>query len=193
MDQPVIIYDYDKAWPAMYDAEVRAILSVIGDRVVAHEHVGSTAVPGMAAKPIIDIMIGVRNIEEDGPACIKALESLGYQYLPEYEVSIPERRFFRKRGPGGDITHHLHVVETTTEFWDLHIVFRDYLRAHPEARQEYAEEKRRLARQFMFNRPAYQDGKTEVIRRIEARALAERAAREQTARPKPRRTRLRTS
>ncbi len=79
----------------MFDREKAQILSVIGNRVTAIEHVGSTAVPGLGAKPIIDIMVGIHSLI-DAKDCIRPLESIGYEYVPEYEASMPERRYFRK-------------------------------------------------------------------------------------------------
>lgn len=176
MASPVIIVDYDKAWPAMYEAERARLLRELGSVIIAVEHVGSTAVPGLAAKPIIDIMAGVRHVD-DARACLPVLARMGYVYHPEFEALIPERRFFIKHGPDDARTHHLHIVEPGTEFWELHILFRDYLRAHRDVAEAYAQLKRRLAAQFAFNRPAYQDAKTDFIQAVEEKARAERRAR----------------
>ncbi len=173
--EPVIIIDYDPAWPALYEGEKQALLDLLGDAIIAIEHVGSTAVPGLGAKPIIDIMAGVHCID-DAMAFIEPLKRLDYEYHPEFEAVIPERRFFIKVGPGDQRTHHLHIVEPTTEFWELHILFRDYLRAHPDVAKEYEALKRQLAAQFAFNRPAYQDAKTDFIKAVEVKARAEKVA-----------------
>lgn len=98
------------------------------------EHVGSTAVAGLAAKPIIDIQVGVASLD-DSTRIVAAVEALGYVYVPEFERELPNRRFFRRASPTGITTHHVHVVERTDhEWWDRHIWFRDWLRTHPEDR-----------------------------------------------------------
>jgi GrpB-like predicted nucleotidyltransferase (UPF0157 family) len=172
MQAPIVIVDYDPRWPEMFRAERDAILSATGPRLVAIEHVGSTAVPGLGAKPIIDIMAGVRRLAE-AAECIAPLAPLGYRYLPEYEALIPDRRFFRK-GPPGPITHHLHLVELGGDFWERHLLFRDYLRTHPEAAEAYYQLKRQMAARFSPDRNAYTDSKTQFIRSVEDRARRER-------------------
>lgn len=95
----VTICDYDLRWPLAFEDEKRAIIRAIGGHISALEHIGSTAVPGLAAKPTIDIMVGLRQLE-DARHCIQPLADLGYEYVPEYEAEIPERRYFRKGPPG---------------------------------------------------------------------------------------------
>ena len=167
MKAPVVIVEYDPRWPALYEAEASAILGAIGHVIVALEHVGSTSVPGLGAKPIIDILAGVR-ILADAAQCVEPLRGLGYEYVPEYEAEIPDRRYFRKGPPAGR-THHLHLVEHGGEFWMRHLLFRDYLRAHPEAAQAYDRLKRELAARFGSDRDGYTDAKTEFVRSIEAK------------------------
>jgi len=175
MPDPLIVVDYDPRWPLMYEEERTRILQAVGQDLVAIEHVGSTAVPGLAAKPIIDIMPGVRSLA-DAAHCIAPLRQLGYDSVPEHEALIPERRFSRK-GWRGAATHHLHVVEVTSAFWERHILFRDYLRAHPDAAAAYAALKRDLAARYRDDRDRYTDAKTSSIQAIEERARRERAAR----------------
>ncbi len=100
------IVGYDPRWPELYQDEKQRIFDAIGNLIVAIEHIGSTAVPELAAKPIIDIMGGVRRFE-DASRCIEPLEAMGYEYVPQYEVSIPERRYFRKPMIRPR-SHHLH-------------------------------------------------------------------------------------
>lgn len=166
---PIEIAEYDAAWPRRFEEGKARILEAIGDHVVAVEHVGSTAVPGLAAKPIVDVMAGIRSLAE-APACVAPLERLGYQYVPEYEVDIPERRYFRKRPTAGQ-RYNLHVVETTSDFWLRHLLFRDWLRAHPEDARRYAELKRSIAAEAADTR-SYTDRKTAFIREVEERAAA---------------------
>ncbi len=158
----------------MYEEERKRILGAIGAWLVDIQHIGSTAVPGLAAKPIIDIMPGIRGLAGIVEV-IQPMQSLGYQYFPEYEVQLPERRYFRR--PAGETfrgrgTHHVHIVEPASAFWRRHLAFRDYLRLHPGAAEEYATLKRRLAAQYRTDPVGYTDAKTEFITRVEALALA---------------------
>ena len=168
MPAPVVIVDYDPQWPTLYEEERDRILAVVGDLVVAIEHVGSTAVPGLGGKPIIDIMPWVRSLA-DAERCIEPLEGIGYEYVPEYNDLLPERRYFHKGPPQGR-THHLHMVEQTGEFWDRHLLFRDWLRTHPQDAQEYYRLKKELAARFGRDREGFTDAKTPFIESIVARA-----------------------
>ncbi len=170
MGGPIVVVEYDPDWVRQYEAERTLILQIIGEHVAAIEHMGSTAVPGLAAKPIIDILLGVRALGE-APACIQPLANIGYEYVPEYETSIPERRYFHK-GPPQARTHHLHMVEVTSEFWKRQLAFRDYLRAHPAVAREYAELKQALAVQYKWDRSGYTDAKSAFVQAVLAKALA---------------------
>jgi NAD-dependent deacetylase len=138
---PLEVVDYDPGWPARFEAEAVRVRAALGDDVVAVEHMGSTAVPALAAKPVIDISVGLRRAElsEDRVA---AMERLGYEYLGEN--GLPGRLFFR-RDEAGRRTDHVHAVEHEGGHWHRHRAFRDYLRAHPDEAERYAVEKRRLA------------------------------------------------
>lgn len=162
----VVIVDYDPQWPARFEAERARIALALGsvDGVIAIEHVGSTAVPGLAAKPIIDIMIGVREIAI-GERCIEPMESLDYEYRGD--AGIPGRHYFRKGNPR---SHHLHLIEHGSEFWVNHLLFRDELRSHPESAREYEALKRELAERHRFDRAAYTDAKNPFIASALARA-----------------------
>ena len=165
-----MIVDYDREWPRLFEEERARVLRLIREFVVAVEHVGSTSVPGLAAKPIVDVLVGLRSLS-DSPAIVEQMVGAGYRYVPDYEVDLPERRYF-SRGPEGARTHHLHMVETTTEFWRRHIAFRDWLRANPETALEYEDLKRRLAELHNSEQIAdYTDAKTDFIQDIERRAL----------------------
>ena len=148
------------------------ILAAIALPGVAVEHVGSTAVPGLAAKPIIDILIGLSHLE-DAAVVIPPLEGLGYEYLPERELETPERRFLA-RPKTKPRTRHIHMVEVGSDFWERHLLFRDYLRTHPDAAREYASLKHALAARFRENREAYTEGKTAFVRRIQEAARSSR-------------------
>jgi len=172
MIYPVAIVDYDPQWPVLYEEEKGRILGVIGRRIAAIEHVGSTAVPGLAAKPIIDIIVAVRRLIDAGE-CIEPLQSIGYEYVPEFEVELPERRFFRKGLPEARI-HHIHMIELTSDFWERHLLFRDYLRTHPEVAQQYYRLKKELAARYGSDREAYAEAKTPFIESIVAKSRATR-------------------
>ena len=143
----------------MYEEAAKDIREAIGEHIVAVEHSGSTAVPGLGAKPIIDILIGVRKLSDAG-ACIEPLEALGYHYVPEYEAEIPDRRYFRRGRPR---THHVHMVEVGGDFWVNQLLFRDYMRANPEVAREYYALKKRLAEEHREDRDAYTDAKTDFV------------------------------
>lgn len=169
----IIIVDYDPHWPALFAQEKARILAALGDRALAVEHIGSTAVAGLAAKPIIDIIVGVPSLQI-GRTCVSPLQAVGYQYVPEFEVEMPERLYFRKRPHGQERTHQIHMVELDGEFWERHILFRDYLRTHAPTARQYERLKRQLAARYAADRIAYTDAKTEFIQSIEAAARAAR-------------------
>lgn len=168
------IVAYDPRWPQRFEEERQSIERVLGGYTVAIEHVGSTAVPGLAAKPIIDILVGIRRLD-DARFCIAPLASIGYEYVPEYEKEVPDRRYFHK-GPSRARTHHLHMAEDHGDFWDRHLLFRDYLRAHPEVAREYEALKRTLARRHRNERETYTDAKKSFIETAVAAARRERGS-----------------
>ena len=139
--EPLEVVAYDPAWPQLYEEEAARVGAALGEDVVAIEHMGSTAVPGLAGKPVIDVSVGLRRPELSMEQ-VAAVEALGYEYLGEN--GLPGRLFFR-RSEGGKRTHHLHVVEVDGEHWHRHRAFRDYLRSHPDEAGRYAAEKLRLA------------------------------------------------
>jgi GrpB-like predicted nucleotidyltransferase (UPF0157 family) len=160
MDE-VNIVEYDPRWQTLFTEEAERIWQALGnDLVVEIEHIGSTAVPGMAAKPVIDIMVGVRSLV-DAKSAILPLESLGYVYWRE--DPRPGRMFFVKGMPpyGKQRTHHVHIVEIDSEFWERKL-FCDYLRKHPEEAKRYEALKRDLATSFRSDREAYTNGKMTI-------------------------------
>lgn len=177
MSRSVRIVDYDPRWSMLFEKERRQIEEVIGHNVVRIEHIGSTAVHGLGAKPIIDIMVAV-NCLSDAKKCIEPLESIGYEYVPEFEVSIPERRYSHKGHPPKEQHYHLHMVEPTSDFWRKHLLFRDFLRTHPKVAQEYYELKKRLAVEYGSNREGYTNTKTSFIESVIAKASVERKQQE---------------
>lgn len=160
-ERPIQMAPYDSNWPAQFEEARESLRRVFPPSLAVIEHVGSTAVPGLGAKPVIDIMVGVPQLSAV-ESRIAALENLGYQYVPEYEAQLPDRRYFRKPRQRPR-THHLHAVVRGSEFWIRHIVFREFLRTHPQAAREYYSLKCDLARLYGHNRTAYTEGKTEFI------------------------------
>ncbi len=173
MSRPVRIVDYDPQWAILYEEEKRRILESVGEIIVRIEHIGSTAVPNIGAKPTVDIIVAVNNLN-DAEKCIEPLQRIGYEHQPEHEASTPERRFFRKGRPPKEQHYHLHMVELTSGFWKRHLLFRDYLRTHPDVAQEYYELKKRLADKYGSDREGYTEAKTSFIESVVANAKAEK-------------------
>jgi GrpB-like predicted nucleotidyltransferase (UPF0157 family) len=136
VDEPISIADYDPLWPELFAAERDRVLSAMGDTVTRIEHFGSTAIAGMAGKPIVDLLVGVRDLQE-ASAGVPALEALGYENFGE--IFIPGRLYLRRRGPP-----HFNVAITLDggEFWNAQLMVRDYLRAHPAEASAYSAVKR---------------------------------------------------
>lgn len=171
----IIVSDYDPNWPTLFEQERSRIENTLGAFASVIEHVGSTAVPGLPSKPIIDLLVGVPSLEEARQRCIGPLEALGYIYMPEYGSWLPGELFFRK-GPPGPWTHHVHLMEPSDPRWETRLVFRDYLRAHPQAARAYADIKRALASSSHDDIEAYRTGKTRFVEDTTAKARAWRAA-----------------
>jgi GrpB-like predicted nucleotidyltransferase (UPF0157 family) len=168
-DEPVRIVLYDPAWPARFEQERAALTDAIGEWVVGGvHHVGSTAVPGLAAKPVIDILVGVRSLEESRE-CFGRLGELEYLYFP---YRSEEMHWFCKPHPSRR-THHLHLIPTDGDRFRDELAFRDYLRTHAGVAEEYGELKRRLAEEFRDDREAYTEAKGEFIRATLGRAVDE--------------------
>lgn len=161
-DESIRLLPYDPAWPACFEQERAALAEAIGEWSVGGiHHVGSTAVPGLEAKPIVDILVGVQGLEESR-ACFDPLARLDYVYAPY----LPEEmHWFCKPHPSRR-THHLHLVPAGSRRYADELEFRDRLRSDPEAATEYTELKRALASRFADDREAYTTGKSDFIRRV---------------------------
>ena len=166
----VRVVPYDAAWPALLAHEAARLVSILEEYGLSLrlEHTGSTAVPGLAAKPIIDILAGWET-EDARTNAIRALESAGYIYRGEQ--GIPGRDFFRRGDPR---QYHLHLTRAGSEFWDDHLTFRDHLRATPEAARAYAALKLALAERYPADRERYTDGKEAFVRATLAEARTPR-------------------
>jgi GrpB-like predicted nucleotidyltransferase (UPF0157 family) len=165
---PIILADYDPDWPVLFAREAARIRAVLGGRVVQVEHVGSTSVPGLAAKPIIDILLAVAD-SSDEPAYVPVLERAGY-VLRAREPGWFEHRMFK--GPDTDI--NLHVFTAGVAEIDRMLLFRDWLRANGADRDAYLQVKRDLAKRTWRHVQHYADAKTTIVEQIIARATLHR-------------------
>ena len=167
---PVEIVAYSADWPQRFAAEREILARVFPPGAFTIEHIGSTAVPGLGAKPIVDILIGAPAIAEI-EARIAAMDALGYRYVPEHEAELPHRRFFEKpvRRPR---QYHVHAVRKDSTFRREHLAFRNALRADTALAAEYLALKRALAARYCSDREGYTDAKAAFIRAVVQRACA---------------------
>ena len=156
----VVLVPHSELWHQLFAEEEARLQGAVGEHLVAIEHVGSTSICGLSAKPIIDITVALREIA-DVEKCIVPLEEIGYQYRDE--SGIPGRHYFVRGEPR---THHLHMVELRSDFWRSHLMFRDYLREHSEVAEEYENLKRKLAQKYLADREAYTEGKAAFIENV---------------------------
>jgi len=165
-DAPITLAEYDPQWPALFDREAARIRAVLGDTAVRVEHVGSTSVPGLAAKPIIDILLAVPD-SADEQTYVPALQATGY-VLRIREPDWFEHRLFK----GPDTNINLHVFTVGAAEIDRMLLFRDRLRADDADRDAYLQVKRDLARRTWRHVQHYADSKTAIVQQIMARASA---------------------
>jgi GrpB-like predicted nucleotidyltransferase (UPF0157 family) len=163
----VEVVPHDPKWQEMFKVESNRVREALGENVVAVHHIGSTAIPCIYAKPIIDLLVEVKDITKvDGQDT--SMESLGYEVMGEFGIS--GRRYFRKDNQEGIRTHQIHIFTVGSDQVKRHLAFRDYMIAHPEDAQNYSELKRSLARKYPTNIDGYMDGKDEFIRDIDKKA-----------------------
>jgi GrpB-like predicted nucleotidyltransferase (UPF0157 family) len=161
-DEPIRLVPYDPEWPHRFEQEKLALEGALGRLATGGiHHVGSTAVPGLSAKPIIDILVGIPSIEA-GRDRIEMLKELKYLYAP---YRSDEMVWFCKPSPRAR-THHLHLVPTGAKRFHDELAFRDYLRQHSESAQAYAALKQKLAAQFEHDREAYTGAKADFVAAI---------------------------
>lgn len=168
MMQHVVVTPYSSDWPTLYETASEELVHALAGELVAIYHIGSTAVPGLAAKPVIDIMPVVRHIAAvDNKR--QTLVMLGYEYMGEF--GIPGRRYLRRGG--AERTHQVHIFGVENE-QDIrrHLAVRDYLRTHTEEAYAYGELKKELARRYPYDIEGYCDGKDSFVKALERRALA---------------------
>ena len=161
MPLPITVIPYDHAWPAQFEELATVLREALGDAALSVEHVGSTSVPGLAAKPILDIDI-VMASRADLPAIVERLAAVGYVH--NGDQGCPGREAF-KYDPSGRQwpAHHLYACDVDNVYYRRHVAFRDYLRAHPEVAQAYGELKLRLAETYRDDREGYTEAKTEFV------------------------------
>ena len=165
-EEPISLVPYDPAWPQLFEQERAELEAVLRPWLAGPiEHIGSTAVPGLTAKPVIDIMAGVRDLTASA-AARGAVATLGYQYFP-YRPDV--MHWFCKPSPERR-THHLHLVPVSSGLWADRLLFRDHLRGSAGAAAEYGALKAALAERYRLDREAYTDAKGDFVRSILERA-----------------------
>ncbi len=165
----VEVVPHDFRWKDSFESESKQIPLALGANLVAVHHIGSTSIPQIYAKPIIDILVEVKEITKVDEQNL-AMEAIGYEVMGEY--GIPGRRYFRKDNEAGVRTHHVHAFEVDSAQVKRHLAFRDYMIAHPEDAQRYSELKQELAKEYSYNIDGYMDGKDEFIKEMHRKAAA---------------------
>ncbi|MFY0637395.1 GrpB family protein [Maricaulis maris] len=164
----VTVRVWDPRWPERFGLERDRLCSVLGEVAGRIEHVGSTSVPGLAAKPIIDILVGTDDLDLLDARSVDMRDAC-YQVKGEY--GLPGRRYFRRDAADGTRLVHIHAYLRQSDDFRRHLVFRDYLRAHPDEAGRYGEHKLALSRVAGLGSQQYQSAKSAIVREIEARAL----------------------
>ena len=167
MADEIEIVDYDPSWPRLFEEERgRLALVLPAEQILAIEHAGSTAIAGLAAKPIIDIFVAVPSIEQARVTLVEPIEEIGYVYWAENPKQ--DRMFFVKGMPpyGARRTHHVHVSEPASDAWRRPLLFRDYLRRHPDEAERYHRLKLDLASRYRHDREAYTTAKDAFVEAI---------------------------
>lgn len=167
--EKVEIAEYDPHWPQHFEDERKFLLKRFAGIITRVEHFGSTAIPGMSAKPVVDMLIEIIGLKETEEKIVPILEDLGYDYFWRTDVD-PPYCWFIKRNDRKVRTHHLHMVEADSRLWER-LYFRDYLIEYPDVAREYAELKLRLATDHPNHREAYTRGKEEFVDKWTKKAL----------------------
>ena len=172
MSRKILVVPHNPQWAEMFAGEAKLVASALGPNVIAVHHIGSTAIPTIHAKPVIDMLIEVANVDAID-ACNPAMEVLGYE--PRGEFGIPGRRFFRKDDAAGIRTHHIHAFAAGSPQIERHLAFRDFLLVHPDWAGRYSDLKRRLADAHPDSIELYMDGKDAFIKQVDQLAAANMA------------------
>jgi GrpB-like predicted nucleotidyltransferase (UPF0157 family) len=167
-EEAIYLVPYNPNWPNKFEAEKKLVEQTLGTWIKGGvEHVGSTSMPGMTAKPVIDIMVGVEDLER-AKACIPLLESIGYCYAP-YK---PELMHWFCKPSLERREYHLYLMEPTSDEWKARIAFRDYLKKHANIAQEYLKLKQDLASRYKNDREAYTQAKESFVKEVTLQALS---------------------
>ena len=166
----IYMVSHDPKWRQLFQQEAEQLTAVLGSSVAAVHHIGSTAIPTIYAKPVLDLLLVVQDLAALDTKQPR-MEALGYEALGEF--GIPGRRYFRRDNLSGERTHQVHVFENDSPQIKRHLAFRDYLINRPETAQEYSDLKRELAAKHPEDIEAYMDGKDEFIKKIDMRTAQE--------------------
>lgn len=165
----VEVVPHNPLWRQAFEHESSQIAAALGENLVVIHHIGSTAIPGIYAKPIIDLLVEVVRIAEVDEQTSRMI-ALGYEGMGEF--GLAGRRYFRKSNAAGVRTHHVHTYQIGSPEIERHLAFRDYMIAHPDRAQHYSNLKRELARQYPDDIEGYMDGKDSFVKEMERQALA---------------------
>lgn len=164
----VVLAEADPCWPELYRQEVAGLRSALGASLIALEHIGSTSVPGLAAKPIVDIQAVVRSVS-DAQTAAPALAALGWEQ-GIFDIDAERRLYFKKNNAEGVRTHQLHAYPPDHTAAADHVLFRNYLRSHPDEAGRYLNLKQHLAQLYRYDRIAYSHAKTDYVEAVLAKA-----------------------
>lgn len=168
MGQHIVVVDYNPLWEEVYRKEEKLVKDILKDNCIEIHHIGSTAVKGLAAKPIIDILVGVQSLDDVDKVSYE-FEKIGYEYLGEF--GIVGRRYLRKGG--NERTHQIHIFSYKDRHQiERHLAFRDYMRTHEKDRNKYSKLKKELALKYPYDIESYCDGKDKFVKEIEEKAVA---------------------
>jgi len=160
----LVLSEYQDTWPLQFEQVAEQLRATVPVHDASLENIGSTSVPGLCAKPVLDVLLGVSSLAE-AEAAIPALASIGFVYRPEHEAAIPDRRYF-VRPAGQTLRVHLHAVLLGGLLWRQHLHFRDALRQEPSLREQYATLKRALAVTYAGDKAAYTEAKAPFIHQV---------------------------
>ncbi len=172
MNGSVVIVDYDLRWPYFYEEEMDRVTKAVGHIIRRIAHIGSTAVPGLAAKPIVDIMAGVADAAS-AEHCLGALAEIGYADVTPQPEEEKEWYYCLGKHPAEGRGYHVHLMQYPSACWDRHTLFRDYLRSRADVAAAYDRLKRELAARFRDDRPGYTEAKDDFIEKALAQARRE--------------------
>jgi GrpB-like predicted nucleotidyltransferase (UPF0157 family) len=165
----ITVVPYDPVWPQAFALAAGELAAVMDGLLLENHHIGSTAIPGIHAKPVIDILAIVSDIAAVDQRTPQ-MKALGYEAMGEF--GIEGRRYFRRDNPAGERTHQVHAFQQGSPHVRRHLAFRDFMRAHPAWAKRYSELKRKLASAHPDNIAAYMDGKDGFIKEAQEKALA---------------------